>query len=168
MKAIPTLYNGIQYRSLLEARWAAWFRAAGVRVAYEPEALSGYIPDFMYRDHVHLRGDVYATATDAHSLLEYSPAMVWEVKGLLEDFSLAKVRASGFTGAVLVFDSQGPAHVRIPDGGGLYQADDSGGGHYTTFLDWLDCFHNVRPTVAADLWDEAGNEVQWRGQRGAR
>lgn len=47
MKGIPTLYNGVQFRSRLEARWAAFFDYLDLRWEYEPFDLDGWIPDFM-------------------------------------------------------------------------------------------------------------------------
>ncbi len=44
--AIPTMYNGLQFRSRLEARWAAMFDVCGFRYDYEPMDFNGYIPDF--------------------------------------------------------------------------------------------------------------------------
>ena len=48
IKAIETLYNGIHYRSRLEARWAVFFDEIGLCHSYEPAAFrySGYVPDF--------------------------------------------------------------------------------------------------------------------------
>ena len=51
MKAIPTFYHGIKFRSRLEARWAAFFDACGVEWAYEVEGYelddgTRYLPDF--------------------------------------------------------------------------------------------------------------------------
>jgi hypothetical protein len=46
MKAIPTRYKGVQFRSRLEARWAAMFDLLEWRWEYEPFDLEGYIPDF--------------------------------------------------------------------------------------------------------------------------
>lgn len=47
---LPTLYNGITYRSRTEARWARFFDAAGIRFEYEKEGYSlssgNYLPDF--------------------------------------------------------------------------------------------------------------------------
>jgi len=50
-RSIATVYNGVRYRSKLEADWARAFDAAGIRHAYEPEgwAFGGdlcYLPDF--------------------------------------------------------------------------------------------------------------------------
>ena len=37
IKAIETVYNGYRFRSRLEARWAVFFDAAGIKYEYEPE-----------------------------------------------------------------------------------------------------------------------------------
>lgn len=49
--AIPTRYNGIQFRSRLEAKWAAFFDGMGWRWEYEPLDLRGWIPDFALIGH---------------------------------------------------------------------------------------------------------------------
>lgn len=46
IKAIPTVYAGVQMRSRLEARWAAFFTACGWSWTYEPFDLNGWAPDF--------------------------------------------------------------------------------------------------------------------------
>jgi hypothetical protein len=45
--AIPTKYNGIQFRSRLEATWAAFFDRLGWKWEYEPFDTNGWIPDFV-------------------------------------------------------------------------------------------------------------------------
>lgn len=45
--AIPTMYNGIQFRSRLEATWARFFDLLELNWTYEPEGFDGWIPDFM-------------------------------------------------------------------------------------------------------------------------
>ena len=49
MKAIPIIYEGIQFRSKLEARWYIFMKKLGWNVVYEPEieGLNGWIPDFL-------------------------------------------------------------------------------------------------------------------------
>ncbi|KAB1076690.1 hypothetical protein [Methylobacterium soli] len=44
--ARPTRYAGTQFRSRLEARWAAFFDLAGWRWEYEPVDGEGWVPDF--------------------------------------------------------------------------------------------------------------------------
>ena len=61
LKAIPTTYRGIRFRSRLEARWGAFFDSMGWAWAYEPVDLDGWIPDF----EVHGR---YAEVKPARSL----------------------------------------------------------------------------------------------------
>lgn len=55
IKAIETAYQGYRFRSRLEARWAVFFNALGLRWQYEPEGfeLPGgerYLPDFLLLD----------------------------------------------------------------------------------------------------------------------
>jgi hypothetical protein len=47
--AIPTRYNGVKFRSRLEARWAAFFEQCGWPWEYEPFDLEGWIPDFLIK-----------------------------------------------------------------------------------------------------------------------
>lgn len=47
--AIPTVYNGIRYRSRLEARWAALFEILKLPAEYEPADLGQWSPDFLLR-----------------------------------------------------------------------------------------------------------------------
>jgi hypothetical protein len=46
IKAIPTIYNGIRFRSRLEARWAAFFDACRWQYTYEPLDFGVWSPDF--------------------------------------------------------------------------------------------------------------------------
>lgn len=47
VNGIPTKYDGINFRSRLEAKWAHFFDSLGWEWEYEPFDLSGYIPDFI-------------------------------------------------------------------------------------------------------------------------
>jgi hypothetical protein len=47
IKAHPTWYAGVLFRSRLEARWAAFFDLAEWRWEYEPLDLPGWSPDFL-------------------------------------------------------------------------------------------------------------------------
>lgn len=51
LKPIETVYNGYKFRSRLEARWAVFFDAVGIKYEYEPEGFelddgTRYLPDF--------------------------------------------------------------------------------------------------------------------------
>lgn len=55
IKPIETVYNGYRFRSRLEARWAVFFDAAGIRWEYEKEGFqlsdgTCYLPDFWLPD----------------------------------------------------------------------------------------------------------------------
>ncbi len=56
IKPIETYYNGYRFRSRLEARWAVFFDAAGIKYQYEHEGFRlgnevCYLPDFYLPDH---------------------------------------------------------------------------------------------------------------------
>lgn len=58
IKAIETRYKGYRFRSRLEARWAVFFDALGVRWEYEPQGydlgdLGWYLPDFFIHGNAH-------------------------------------------------------------------------------------------------------------------
>lgn len=70
IKAIETEYNGYKFRSRLEARWAVFFDALGVKYEYEPEGFelpSGkrYLPDFRVKCHGK-RGDCGSDSFDLY------------------------------------------------------------------------------------------------------
>src|SRR5215472_2364317 len=48
--AIPTLYDGVLYRSRTEARWAKFWKQLGIACQYEPQGFIAagipYLPDF--------------------------------------------------------------------------------------------------------------------------
>lgn len=49
IKAKPTTYAGVTFRSRLEARWAAFFDICGLQWKYEPrfDFIKGWLPDFL-------------------------------------------------------------------------------------------------------------------------
>ena len=49
--AIETVYRGYEFRSRLEAKWAAFFDLCDWTWAYEPVDLNGWIPDFALGEH---------------------------------------------------------------------------------------------------------------------
>ena len=55
ISVIQTFYNGHKFRSRLEARWAVFFDALGIKYIYEPEGFNlpdglSYLPDFYLPD----------------------------------------------------------------------------------------------------------------------
>jgi len=93
IKAIETVYNGYRFRSRLEARWAVFFDALGVKYEYEPEGFelpSGerYLPDFRLKCHG-TRGGCYD---------DYSFDLYVEVKGEMTQEDADKIREFAFNG----------------------------------------------------------------------
>lgn len=97
LKAIETEYKGYRFRSRLEARWAVFFDACGVKWEYEPEGydLGGglyYLPDFLLHD-VTIDHGFHAKGCDLYV----------EVKGQMSEKDAAKINRF--------------AELRISDGG---------------------------------------------------
>lgn len=76
IKAIPTVYNHVQFRSRLEARWAAFFDLCGWQWEYEPFDLDGWAPDFMLKGAVRALVEVKPInfRGDDHSLVRQAKA----------------------------------------------------------------------------------------------
>jgi hypothetical protein len=85
LKPIETYYNGYRFRSRLEARWAVFFDALGVKYEYEPEGFflpSGkmYLPDFRVKCYGK-RGEIHKTPFDLYI----------EVKGFMTQEDAEKI-----------------------------------------------------------------------------
>lgn len=85
MKAIQTDYNGLKFRSRLEARWAVCFDACRIEYQYEPEGLEledgrRWLPDFwlpIEKAYVEVKGD--PMALDAQLLCDFAEEGKFEV-----------------------------------------------------------------------------------------
>ena len=169
IKAHPTKYNGVQYRSRLEARWAAFFDLIGWKHEYEPIDLPGWSPDFRV---VFPCGHSECEKTEGkrdgyHVLLVEVKPYFW-----VEDFNGHPCmdypygeRVNGHFDSVDILVAEGKTAYRIPaDASAAFGATPeisywemshgSGGGE-ERLLDWI-------PSGYSRLWSEAGNRVQWR------
>lgn len=95
IKAIETVYNGYRFRSRLEARWAVFFDACGVRWEYEPEGYDlgnglYYLPDFLLHD-----------VTFNHMNYSSGRNCYVEVKGTLTAMDKKKIAALYNSGTLL-------------------------------------------------------------------
>jgi hypothetical protein len=75
---IETVYKGFRFRSRLEARWAVFFDAMGLKYEYELEGYRlpsgvGYLPDFVLTDLVVI-GGLHANAPKS-----YFPTSLWTI-----------------------------------------------------------------------------------------
>ena len=128
MKAIETCYNGYRFRSRLEARWAVFFDALGVKYEYEPEGFelddgTWYLPDFRVKCYGK-RGDFDNEPFDLYI----------EVKGRMTEEDAHKIRA--FSRTVDFWDTEHensyyenivPVLIvgSIPDARNVYDVTDS-------------------------------------------
>lgn len=89
IKAIPTVYRNIEFRSRLEARWAAWFDEMVIPWTYEPEGfiIDGvpYLPDF------------YITSINRGVYIEIKPMGIDD-----EEKKIALLRVQAFEGRLLL------------------------------------------------------------------
>lgn len=171
--AIPTVYNGVQFRSRLEARWAAFFDKLGWPWLYEPIDLAGYIPDFIL------------PFPHGKVLVEVKPVLV------LDDFKdevFQKIVRSGWTDRFLLvgaalFSDFGEDFIVGPTGTiASAGADDDMGmlfrcricDRYSLRALWgshacliSGCYggHIDNSPNFDPVWNEAGNVVQWRSPR---
>lgn len=165
VKAHPTMYNGVQYRSRLEARWAAFFDLIGWQHEYEPIDLPGWSPDFRV---VFPCG--HSECLSHHSLLvEVKP--FFELKQFeghpCMDYPYG-YRDGGHFDSTDVLVAEGKTSYEIPaDASAAFgnnpevtyweMSHGSGGGE--------DCLLNWIEPGYSRLWKQAGNAVQWKPTR---
>jgi hypothetical protein len=154
IKAHPTKYNGVQFRSRLEARWACFFDQAGLQWEYEPIDIEGWTPDFRL------------TIPCSHTECNGSHVLLIEVKPYerIEEFlghrcmefpyGFSTTKEGGIIGEI-------PAHASAgfginPSVTYWEMAHGSGGG-----------VENIHNWVMGDIdamWKEAGNQTQYKPQ----
>ncbi len=91
LRAIETEYKGYRFRSRLEARWAVFFDACGVKWEYEPEGFilpdgQYYLPDFLLHD-----------VTFNHAGCTEGNDLYVEVKGKMTAEDADKIKGFAFT-----------------------------------------------------------------------
>lgn len=79
IEARETIYNGIKFRSRLEAKWACFFDLVGWDWQYEPSEINGYNPDFIIKTKskayetnfiiVEIKPSIYLTNKEMESIL---------------------------------------------------------------------------------------------------
>lgn len=180
--AIPTTYAGANFRSMLEARWAAMFDTLGWEWDYEPFELSGYIPDFTIR---------WPTG---ELLVEVKPA--WNSGDLDTNHARDKINQAGWEHRFLMVGAYPDLHATgvTPDGytifGHLDQRDETDQNTDACLIWCLNCegyglnswvgsyrcarcghydgdshFAPIRSVNIKTMWRTAGNSVQWRPRR---
>jgi hypothetical protein len=193
-KAIPTLYNGIQFRSRLEAKWAAFFDLMNWRYEYEPFDLDGYIPDFLVMGYK-------PTLVEVKPVVRFPDDVGTRIARFSEHYELLLVGCSigldkseaesdrvGSHGLTIGWHCEFASEVTIIGGGPLgwttaeLMGPDQCG---SNCWDWCSSIGSYCGRVAStydgslylmekdrkaalSMWNEAGNRVQWRGVQSAR
>ncbi len=180
-KAHPTRYKGRQYRSRLEARWAAWFDLMGWSVEYEPFDLSGWVPDFLIRGNgvqvlVEVKPiEAFTEADEARQKMERAVRAEWDGPYQLMILGHSWPVSSCFAG----FPSFGwlaeGSHHTWEWGCALITGNDDAMGFFHDYMSYTNRItgehdgdhHLVIPSLLpARRWILAANAVQWkfRGQ----
>jgi hypothetical protein len=147
IKAHPTMYRGVQYRSRLEARWAAFFDLIEWQHEYEPIDLPGWSPDFRV---VFPCG--HSECTGSHSLLvEIKP--YFDVKQFKGHSCLDFAYGMSDSGNKIPADASA-GFGNNPEVSYWAMSHGAGGGE--------DCLLNWMPSGYSYCWSEAGNIVQWK------
>jgi hypothetical protein len=106
---IQTKYDGTNFRSRLEAKWAHFFDSVGWEWEYEPFDLNGYIPDFV--------------------MMGWSEKLIVEVKPAASMAELykhtKKIEASGWDGDAMIVGA-GPTFGGHEEGSGIISQRRSG------------------------------------------
>ncbi len=173
------MYRGTQFRSRLEARWAAFFDLIGWRWVYEPFDAGGYIPDFLIAGRTPL-------------LVEVGPCMVVDdyrekaakpdraVASLSRDLLVVGVSptpgrdeencAAGLLGE-LVAEPEGAAFAwAVGAWGRCFTCGSFGVVHGELSFHLRPCGHHqsgsfgegIERLELEQLWRRAGNDVQWQ------
>lgn len=165
---IPTEYNGVRFRSRLEARWAAMFDLFDWQWEYEPLDLEGYIPDFLLKFHVPLLVEVkpwlpHEDPSPVQGVLDAQPwdGEIWLAGAQLGDFATdtacGRIRDAecGWDDAVLrlCLDCSAPSLQSSNFAWRCRRCDSS-----AESCGW-GAFDITR---ANRLWRAAGNAVQWQ------
>lgn len=118
IKPIETEYNGLRFRSRLEARWAVFFDAAGIKYQYEPEGYemgdgTKYLPDFFLPDlnyYVEVKGKNDHLESDLIKLKKF----VFESKSvalILSDIPFDKESKGLFFFPIMYYSARSGGHV---------------------------------------------------------
>lgn len=149
IRSQPTRFRGVNFRSRLEARWAAFFQLAGWRWEYEPYDISigpsktPWNPDFL------------VSFPCSHSECPGSHSLLIEVKPYQ---SMDEFKSHQAYGLLSAYETPAIAFFGAnPDVTLWEMCHGAGGGEYSVGQ-WV--------AGCGPLWDEAKNLVQFIGSEG--
>ena len=174
--AIKTTYNGVNFRSRLEAKWARFFDLMGWKYEYEPYDLNGWIPDFILFGEDEILVEVKPFSKfedfDTNKLFNATKGTEKEVKELLllgtsifEPQCFYECASIGwlaenhdnekwFSNAVM---NNWKNHY------GFFHAEGSWLDRITGIYDGDHCLNVPSYQEIKSIWNQAGSSVQWRG-----
>jgi len=171
-EGIATTYNGVRYRSRLEARWADMFVRLQIPVSYEPTDLDFYIPDFL----AHFETETVLVEVKGESSFDGLRAHTDKVvrAGWTGDFVILGDRLLENGGVGLYAELDGPGYVYdralvlaciscgqvsfVPESGS-WRCRRCGANDGAGHTGWLE------QSELDAMWAAAGNRVQWKGGR---
>lgn len=184
--SIPTRYSCVQFRSRLEARWAAFFDIVGWKWDYEPFDLDGWTPDFLIKGKVPTLVEVKPAYFSEFESLSINQAKVAAGKAFrtaarqreIQQFEIMVIGAGPFL-------SEGTWALGVMALGRQFSGADIAelhGGYGRNKLDYAARFGSFQYRIGGqhngdhhikridgdsplDLWREAGNKVQWHPHR---
>jgi len=175
IQAIPTKYAGRQYRSQLEARWAAMFDLLGWKFEYEPFTIGEWLVDFIIYGDKEILVEVKPTI----DLYEFPLAKIWRsTKEDLREILLlgCTLMESEFNDPVVGWlNDKENFENELGGNDNFYHAifnNYDGYGFYHYYNSWRDritgiyegnetCLHPTKEQITR-LWNEAGNKVMYR------
>jgi hypothetical protein len=191
VKGIPTRYRSTQFRSRLEARWAAFFDIVLWDWIYEPVDVRGYIPDFLIQGNRPMFIEVGPCITES-DYIDKSEKADKEAAHLQHDFLVVGVtplpsrdRGETLTGYPIagLMGEYIPLEVTLNgSGGGMLYEWKAGGWHRCVKCRAVAVHHSTNDYTSRpcghydgdhflggileqtidDYWQEAGNAVQWK------
>lgn len=144
VKAHPTWYKGVLFRSRLEARWAAFFDLCRWKWRYEPIDLEGWSPDFYLEIPCN-----HSECNGFHSLYaEIKPAIsLYELKASVSDAMRQMDR----------YNTPSPAMFGIDPSITDWEMCHGSGGGLEKLTRWESNWE--------EFWVRAGNITQWKPAR---
>ena len=177
-KGIPTDYKGAAMRSLLEAKWAAFFDCLGWKWVYEPCEFNGWIPDFV------LIGEKQQTFVEVKPVFEFPTEVAEKIDAagvpgevLIVGMAplVAKCESMGLKGALGWLRESWPGNegtqsewwdvAHFHSGGsriGFHHATGSYHDRITGFYDGDHGSFYEDESRIMDLWHRASSRVQWK------
>jgi len=164
IKAHPTRYKNVMFRSRLESRWAAFFDLLAWKWEYEPIDFADWTPDFYVEipcghSECNPTHDVYAEVKPYRSIKDFEghPCSGWLCGEKYSDGGEGKEVSLGVDAAMMLGINPGVAQIEDMSHG-------AGGGCFDIRF-FVPRDGNVglyQGSLSEELWSEAGSIVQWR------